>query len=152
MTRLSTRIATVAGLWLAMAVATPSAAAPEQVDVIYLVAYAHNEDAEFDRRLAPVKSALQTLGFSGYAFVSTGKWSMGVGDSRSVNLDSGYTLQIHLDEIADEGARLTVWLTRPDKSDPARINLKIKPNAVVVFGGTDYKQGKLVVPIRVKYP
>ena len=77
---------------------------------------------------------------------------MGAGDTRSVRLDSGYTLQIQLDEITDANARLTVFLSRPDKSDSARINLRIKPNAVVVFGGTDYQQGKLVVPIRVKYP
>ncbi len=150
MTRVLPRLA-IAAL-LTCASCTPALAAPDRVDVIYLVAYAHNEDAEFDRKLAPVRSALETLGFSGYAFVSTGKWQMGVGDSQSVNLDSGYSLQIQLDSIADEGARLTVWLTRPDKSDPARINLKIKPNAVVVFGGTDYKKGKLVIPIRVKYP
>ena len=150
MTRVLPRLA-IAAL-LTCASCTPALAAPDRVDVIYLVAYAHNEDAEFDRKLAPVRSALETLGFSGYAFVSTGKWQMGVGDSQSVNLDSGYSLQIQLDSIADEGARLTVWLTRPDKSDPARINLKIKPNAVVVFGGSDYKKGKLVIPIRVKYP
>jgi len=150
LTRVLPRLA-IAAL-LTCASCTPALAAPDRVDVIYLVAYAHNEDAEFDRKLAPVRSALETLGFSGYAFVSTGKWQMGVGDSQSVNLDSGYSLQIQLDSIADEGARLTVWLTRPDKSDPARINLKIKPNAVVVFGGTDYKKGKLVIPIRVKYP
>ncbi len=137
---------------LVAALVRPALAAPDAVDVIYMVAYAHNEDGEFDRRLAPVRSSLQTLGFSGYGFVSTGKWSMSAGDSQSVKLDSGYTLQIQLDEITDTGARLTVWLTRPDKSDPARINLRIKPDAVVVFGGTNYKQGKLVVPIRVKYP
>ncbi len=142
----------VTALLLACALALPAAAAPDQVDVIYLVAYAHNEDAEVDRKLAPVRKALETLGFSGFRYISSGKWSMEAGDSRSVNLESGYTLQIQLDEITDANARLTVWLTRPDKSDPARINLRIKPNAVVVFGGTDYEQGKLVVPIRVKYP
>ena len=142
----------LASLLLVCALALPAAAAPDEVEVIYLVAYAHNEDSEVDRKLAPVRRSLETLGFSGFRFISSGKWSMGAGDSRSVKLDSGYTLQIQLDEITDANARLTVWLTRPDKSDPARINLRIKPNAVVVFGGTDYEQGKLVVPIRVKYP
>ena len=144
--------ALLAAAVLAVAAARTATAAPTEVEVIYLVAHAHNNHSEIHRRLAPVARALQTLGFTGYDFISDGKWTMSVGDSKSVKLEGDYTLQIQLDEIGDASIRLTVWLARPDGTDPAHINLRIKPNAAVVFGGTDYKGGKLVVPIRVRYP
>ena len=57
-----------------------------------------------------------------------------------------------LDEIGEDSARLTVWMTRPNHDDPARIRIRINRNAATVIGGNDYKKGKLVVPIRVRYP
>ncbi len=132
--------------------ATALASPPDQIQVVYMEAYAHNSDDEMDPRLRPMADALRMAGFTGYEFVSGGKWTVGEGDSNSVSLESGYTLQIRLDEIGEDSARLTVWMTRPDQTKPARISIRINRNAATVIGGNDYKKGKLVVPIRVRYP
>jgi hypothetical protein len=129
-----------------------TAAPPDSVQVVFMEAYAHNLDDEMDPRLRPMADALRMAGFTGYEFVSGGKWTVGEGDSNTVTLESGYTLQIRLDEIGEDSARLTVWMTRPNHDDPARIRIRINRNAATVIGGNDYKKGKLVVPIRVRYP
>lgn len=138
----------LAGVWLAPAVAAP----PEQVEVIYMVAYAHNEDSDTDERLEPMKKSLDTLEFTGFDHLSSGRWSMANGDAKTVELEEGYKLQIKMVAIGAEEASVKITIIKPDKSDPAVVTLSIRRNAAMMFGGTSFKKGKLVVPIRVRYP
>ena len=150
MTRVLPWVAVVALLCLPGLRAT--AQPPSEITVVFMEAYAHNTDSEMDPRLRQMADALRMAGFTGFQYISSGRWQMSEGDSNSVTLESGYTLQIRVDEIEEESTRLTVWMTRPGKSDPARIRIRINRNAATVIGGNDYLQGKLIVPIRVRYP
>jgi len=129
-----------------------AAAPPSEITVVFMEAYAHNNDSEMDPRLKQMADALRMAGFTGFQYISSGRWDMREGDSKSVTLESGYTLQIRVDDIEEDATRLTVWMTRPGKSDPARIRIRINRNAATVIGGNDFRQGKLIVPIRVRYP
>lgn len=136
-----------------LAVSLPASAdPPEEITVVFVEAYAHNLDEELDPRLKQMADVLRMAGFTGFRFISGGKWRMSEGDSRSVTLDSGYTLQIDIEEIAEDSTRLTVWMTRPGRTSPARLRIRINKDAATVIGGNDYLQGKLIVPIRVRYP
>ncbi len=128
------------------------AASPDKIEIVYIVAYAHNDDAEMDSRLEPMAKALDALGFTGFDYADSGRWTLGRGESRSVTLRGGYTLQLTVDEIAAESCTITAYLARPDRKDPAKVTVQIRRNAVMMLGGVDYKNGKLVVPIRVKDP
>jgi hypothetical protein len=137
---------------LALLPALGAHAQPDRITVIYMEVYAHNQDAQLDPELRQMSDALSMTGYTGFQFISAGKHNMTAGDSFTVELESGYTLQIHLDDIDLENAGLTVWMTRPGRESPVKLKLRINRNAATVIGGNDLRKGKLVVPIRVRYP
>jgi len=143
----------LAGVWLGPGAVAPAAAEPpEKVEVIYMVAYAHNDDSETDSRLEPMKKSLDTLEFTGFDLLKSGRFDMGKGIAETVPLEEDYKLQIKMVEIGEDAASVKVTIIKPDKSDPAIVTLSIQRDAAMMFGGTTFKQGKLVIPIRVKYP
>ncbi len=127
-------------------------AQPDRVQLIYMEVYAHNQDMELDPELRGMTDALAMTGYTGFRFISAGKKNMVPGDSFTVELESGYTLQIRLDDIALENVGLTVWMTRPGRENPVKLKLRINRNAATVIGGNNFRKGKLVVPVRVRYP
>jgi uncharacterized membrane protein len=143
----------------ALAFATPclpasaqEAAAPKQVEVIYMVAKVHNDSGEIDRKLGPFASSLLTMGYTGGDYLTSGKWTMKAGEAQEIGLESGHNIQIQLREVRAAEADITVYITRPSVTDPVKVELTIKANAAMIAAGMDFEGGKLAIPIRVKYP
>lgn len=129
-----------------------AAAAPARVEVIYMVAKVHNEDEDKDRRLGPFATSLDTMGFTGGDYITSGKLEMKAGEASDIDLASGHAVQIQLRAIRADAADITVYIQRPDRTDPVKVELTIKANAAMIAAGMDYQGGKLAIPIRVKYP
>ena len=128
------------------------AAAPKQIEIVYMVAKVHNDNENIDRKLAPFASSLLTMGYTGGTYLTSGKWAMKAGEAQQIELESGHIIQIQLREIRAAEVDITVYITRASVADPVKVELTIKANAAMIAAGMDFEGGKLAIPIRVKYP
>ncbi len=122
----------------------------EKATVAWMVVYASNQNDKMDARLKPLQSSLEALRFTGFEVLSDGERGMKTGETQQVSLPGGRTLEVVLIQVEPEKARLQVKMSVGDKI-LTQTQLVIARNGTFLFGGVKHQEGRLVIPIRVKY-
>lgn len=123
--------------------------AASRVDVEIQVVHANNS-GKVDPQLAGVVENLSFLRYSGFKLLDTHPAKLGPGQETTFNIAGGRKLKVTLVSRDARAAKIRVLMSS-DKGVLMDTTVSIHRNRAFIIAGPSYEDGKLVLPLTVRY-
>ncbi len=123
---------------------------PSKVQLTVLVVSATDSESGVDPRLAALASSFRYFKYSGYRLLSQQASELAVNGSGTFAVDGGRKLKVTLLSMDDARAKLHVEMSN-DQGKVLDTTVNINRDGTFIISGPKYKDGILMLPLRVSY-
>ena len=126
---------------------------PQQVEVRLMVIQATNSKTGYDPRVEKYRPQLAFLSYKGFDLLMEEKISLKLGETKTVGLFEGKTVEATLVSATDSRVNLRLRLLKADTSKGATLDTTVTvPRKGTFFvGGPKHKEGVLILPVTAWY-
>lgn len=126
---------------------------PQQVEVRLMVIQATNSKTGYDPRVEKYRPQLAFLSYKGFDLLMEEKISLKLGETKTVGLFEGKTVEATLVSATDSRVNLRLRLLKADASKGATLDTTVTvPRKGTFFvGGPKHKEGVLILPVTAWY-
>ncbi len=110
-----------------------------------------NNSGKVDPRLRNVVDNLKFTRFNGFALLDSNEVRLAPGQSTTFAVVGGRKVKVTLQERDARAAKVRVVMFNPQGKAVMDTTVKIHRNRAFMIAGPNYKDGKLVLPIAVRY-